>query len=247
MIVQDWLTSRPMAHRGLFDNKAIPENSLAAFERAISLNHPIEFDVRQTRDGIPVVFHDRSLFRMTGRNALVSNATWNEIRNASLLGSNQAIPSLEAALEFINGRVPVLVEIKNEGRGRDIEENTANLLDKYAGQFAVQSFNPLSLRWFINFRPNVCRGQLAGGIKGLPAINRLIDLFLVRGCANRISHPHFIAYYIGAGDVLFFENMKKRLEMPLILWTADTVEKRSFCEELGTNYIFEQSAMPAST
>lgn len=78
----------------------------------------------------------------------------------------------------------------------------------------------------------------------MAAINRLIDLFLVRGCVNRISHPHFIAYYIGAGDVLFFENMKRRLEIPLILWTADTVEKRGFCEELGANYIFEQSAMP---
>jgi glycerophosphoryl diester phosphodiesterase len=246
VIVQDWLTYKPIAHRGLFDNKSAPENSMRAFELAISFNHPIEFDVRLTKDGKLVVFHDRSLFRMTGRNMRVSGSTWDEIRHIPLLGTDQSMPSLESALEFIKGRTPVLVEIKNEGCSRNIEQKVSKILELYSGLFAVQSFNPFSLRWFKINKPTVCRGQLAAGFSGHPAINSFVDSLIRRTCIYSISAPHLIAMDVRTGDIEFFKKMKKRAKIPLILWTIDSAETRTLCQELGANYIFEQSAMLAS-
>jgi hypothetical protein len=241
---QDWLTSRPIAHRGLFDNELVPENSIKAFELAISLNHPIEFDVRLTKDGELIVFHDRSLFRLTGKKLGVSGASWQEIQHIPLLGTGQTIPTFISTLAFINGRVPILIEIKNEGCSHRIEEQILSALDRYPGQFAIQSFNPFSLLWFKRHCPSISYGLLATGLPGRPFVNVFVDIFFRIVCLYRISSPKFIAYNVTAGGIPFFENIRERLKVPLILWTVDSIEKRRICEGLGSNYIFEQGAMP---
>ncbi len=239
MVVPEWLTNRPIAHRGFFDNKAVPENSAAAFELAISRGHPIEFDIRQSRDRKLAVFHDIFLSRMTGQRWPIAACTWSEIKDLRLIGTEQSIPRLETALELINGRVPVLIEIKNESFSNRMEANVAEVLDGYSGPFAVQSFNPLSVRWFKRHRPEYCCGQLAGGLNSGMAIGRVTNYLLKNIYLNFVPSPHFIAYYALAGDISFFKSIKRLTNAPLILWTVDTQEKLALCRALNVNYIFE--------
>ena len=240
MTSQDWLTSEPIAHRGLFDNKEIAENTIGAFELAIAHGHPIEFDVRLTKDGKLAVFHDMSLLHMAGLDKAVEAASWDEIRQLTLLGTNQTIPTLRSVLEAVNGRVPILLEIKKENLKPGMEAEVARTLDNYNGPFAVQSFNPFSVLWFKRYRPAFRRGQLAGDFGGQPGMKPVANFLLRKMYFNYISRPHFVAYDIQAGDYGFFERMKKRLDIPLILWTIDTASKRELCWKLGVNYIFEK-------
>ena len=95
MLTPAWLTSTPIAHRGLHETAAgAPENSLAAFARAAEAGYPIELDVQISRDGAAVVFHDDTLERMTGNKGKVSRRSAAELTQLSLLGSDQGIPLL---------------------------------------------------------------------------------------------------------------------------------------------------------
>ena len=90
-----------IAHRGIFDNKQIPENSLLSFSKAIQLNYPIELDVQLTKDKQLVVFHDLSLERMCGTEKFISDLTLQELRNYSLLSTDEKIPSLQEVLDLV--------------------------------------------------------------------------------------------------------------------------------------------------
>ena len=100
------------AHRGLHDNNhQIPENSLAAFQRAVDAGYGIELDVQLSADRIPVVFHDATLSRMCGIDRRVDELTFAELRQLSLGNTKEQIPSFQEALAFVNGKVPLLVEL----------------------------------------------------------------------------------------------------------------------------------------
>lgn len=159
-IKKSWLFSRPIAHRGLHDTE-VPENSLLAFEKAIDEGFPIEIDVRPIDDGTVVVFHDERLTRMTDRDGYVCNLTDADLKEIRLKNSDQKIPTFAEVLEFVNGRAPLLIEIKNESKVGTLERNTLELLNSYKGEFAVQAFNPYSLEFFKKNAPQIQRGQLS--------------------------------------------------------------------------------------
>src|SRR5690554_5681004 len=105
-----WLVQQPIAHRGFHDIEAgVPENSLLAARYAI------ELDVLNTADNQVVVFHDYNLKRMTGLDRKVKDLTWEEVKDLKLLGTDQGIPLFTDFLAEIRGRVPLLIEVKNEG------------------------------------------------------------------------------------------------------------------------------------
>jgi glycerophosphoryl diester phosphodiesterase len=239
MMAESWLMEKPIAHRGLFDNVQIPENSLGAFELAIARGFAIELDVRLTKDCKAVVFHDIGLARVTGTGKSISECDWEDIKNLKLFGTDQTIPLFQSALNFIDGRVPVLVEIKNEKFSSDLERSVAILLDKYSGHFAVQSFNPLTLYWFKKNRAKYCRGQLTSDFINVPEMPNITKFLLRNMYLNALSRPHFIAYDVRAGDTLFFTGIVNKYRLPMILWTIDTKEKLALCQELGANFIFE--------
>ena len=111
----EWLIARPIAHRGVHDNdKDYPENSQAAFERAISSGFSIELDVRLLKDSEVVVFHDENLERMTKQHGRIKNCDSDQIRQIKLLDTQQTIPLLSDVLEAVAGQVPLLIEVKNE-------------------------------------------------------------------------------------------------------------------------------------
>ena len=141
------LLQKPVAHRGLHDDTA-PENGIAAFRAAVSYGYPIEMDVRLSKDGEIVVFHDASLARMTGANLNVADCTAEELSLLHLAGSQEHIPLFSDFLREIDGKVPLLIEIKNmpSVNKKAFAAHLAEALKDYRGEYAVQSFQPFYLR-----------------------------------------------------------------------------------------------------
>ena len=107
----DFILKTPIAHRGLHNVKA-PENSLAAFRLAIEHGNVIELDVHMLADGKIVVFHDDNLKRMTGVDAVIKDKTFAELSKLWLKKSSQKIPLLTEVLDLVDGKVPIIIEIK---------------------------------------------------------------------------------------------------------------------------------------
>src|SRR6185312_11488790 len=106
----------PIAHRGLWRSGGAPENSLAAFEAACRAGYGIELDVRLSADGEAMVFHDETLERLTASAGLVEEQTADELQALRLFGSCEVIPTLDEVLVLIDGRTPLLVELKTPVR-----------------------------------------------------------------------------------------------------------------------------------
>ncbi len=231
-----WLTDRPVAHRGLHDATR-PENSLAAFEAAVDAGIPIELDVHASLDAEAVVFHDEALERMTGIVGDVRAWPGHRLRELPLDGTTERIPSLAEVLAMVDGRVPVVVEIKNEGAIGVVERSVARVLDHYDGPVAVQSFNPLTVAWFRRERPQVPRGLLAGDLddSGFGLAKRVVLRHL-------LFAPHVRPAYIGYDLRALPEpavSLLRRFGVPVLAWTVRTVEERSRAIQLADNYIFE--------
>lgn len=143
------LSRHIFAHRGLHDNNhQIPENSLAAFQRAVDAGYGIELDVQLSADRIPVVFHDATLSRMCGIDRRVDELTFAELRQLCLANTQEQIPSFQEALALVNGKVPLLVELKMERLDFDIPREADALLSEYSGDYCIESFHPAALYWY---------------------------------------------------------------------------------------------------
>ena len=155
------------AHRGLHDNKEVPENSMAAFRKAVEHGYGIEFDIRMTRDRKIVVFHDDSLKRMCGADKRVEELDFGQL-SLPLLGTGEKIPALADLLALVDGKVPLLIEYKSSPFGVDVKdfcEKADELLTNYKGPYMIESFDCRVPEWFRRNRPEVLRGQLGKGIR----------------------------------------------------------------------------------
>ena len=133
------------AHRGLFDNKRIVENTINAFKKALIENLNIELDIRTTKDNKIIVFHDSNIERLTGINRLVKDMTYDELSKVNLLNTTDKIPLLEDVLKLVNNRVTLLIELKENFNSNILKEFNKLLLD-YNGKVLLQSFNPVIIR-----------------------------------------------------------------------------------------------------
>ena len=234
-IFKSWLVERYIAHRGLH-NEQNPENSIGAFKRAIEHDYPIELDVHIISDGTVVVFHDDTLSRVTGKDGYLHSLTKADLTNYTLLGTEYCIPTLAEVLELVDGQVPILIEIKNPDKVGELESATYKLLKEYKGEYAVQSFNPFSMKWFYEHAPEVLRGQLAGFFKG-EKLSFFKKFALKRMLLNKkISHPNFIAY-----DYRNLPNrfVKKFKNIPLLAWAVPKQEDYLRVVKYCDNIIFE--------
>lgn len=186
------------AHRGLHKkDKTVPENSLAAFERASAYGYGMELDVQLSKDGQVVVFHDDTLNRVCGVDSRVDEKTYDELRQMSLCGSTQTIPLFSEVLKTVRGRGPLIVELKNGKRNEELCEKAYALLSKYSGEYCIESFNPFIVRWFKKNAPEVIRGQLANPPKDYNGeVGPLTAVILGNCLLNFLSRPQFIAYKI---------------------------------------------------
>ena len=156
--------TRPIAHRGFHDVAAgVPENSIAAFEAAIEAGYGIELDVQRSLDDAAMVFHDYNLDRLTAEAGPIADRTTEALRAIPLIGGTGTVPTLIQVLDYVAGRVPLLIEIKDQdgGLGPDIgplEYAVAEALRNYTGDAAVMSFNPHSIAKMADFLPDMPRG-----------------------------------------------------------------------------------------
>ncbi|WP_044557322.1 glycerophosphodiester phosphodiesterase family protein [Halobacteriovorax marinus] len=235
--MMNWLSKTPITHRG-FHNNEFPENSLGAFEYAIKNDYAIEFDIRLTKDKKIVVFHDLDTSRVTRTNLLVKNSTLSELEKIKLEESTYTIPSLVDVLKLVNGRVPLLIEIKNEGGVGDLEEELIRILDNYKGQFAIQSFNPLSLKYISDKRENFSIGLLVGSFKK-SKISFLKKFLLKNMLLTPILRPDFFSVEYGV-DIWSQQTMLKIFSSKQIIYW--TIRNESVANDLltsGKGVIFE--------
>ena len=148
-----------IAHRGVFDNVNIIENSIKAFKEAIKLGYDIEFDVQLTKDNKLVVFHDDNLLRMTGLDKYICDCTYDEISNLTLLNTNQHIPSLDDVLKIIGDKVFMDIEIKGNKRIKIICDLLIEKLNNY-NNYSLKSFNPKVSRYLKKNYSNEKTGYL---------------------------------------------------------------------------------------
>ncbi len=159
----DWLTARPIAHRGLHDRAAGRiENSLSAARAAIDAGYSIECDVEATADGEAVVFHDADLTRLTGLPGLVRERTAAELGSLPLLRSMDTIPTLPVFLATVAGRVPLVIEVKSRFDGDlALLSRVGACLASYDGPAAVKSFDPAIVAAAVTLCPGRPRGIVA--------------------------------------------------------------------------------------
>ncbi|MCL2062359.1 MAG: glycerophosphodiester phosphodiesterase [Firmicutes bacterium] len=234
-IKNSWLMASPIAHRGLH-NADIPENSLAAFENAVLHDYPIELDVRLTDDNEIAVFHDDTLKRMTHSDGYICNVKSADLKNYLLAGSSQTIPTFAQTLETVNGRTPLLIEIKNTGKVGLLESKLCEMLTAYKGDFAVQSFNPYSLEYFKKKSPGVLRGQLACMFTKEEQASWKRRYFLSRLKLNKFSKPDFISYR--AVDLP--NKYVARTGLPVLAWTVCSHSETETVLPHCDNIIFEK-------
>ena len=232
-IKKSWLFSRPIAHRGLHGIDA-PENSLAAFGKAIDAGFPIEIDVRPIDDGTVVVFHDDKLNRMTDLDGYVCNMTKSDLEKVRLRNSDERIPTFKEVLEFVDGRTPLLIEIKNDSTVGQLERDTLELLSSYKGEYAVQSFNPYSMEFFKKNAPQIPRGQLSCFFdkKHLGFFKRFV---LKRLKMNKVSSPDFISY----NHANLPNKYVTKTKLPTLAWTVRSNAEMEKCLPYCDNIIFE--------
>jgi glycerophosphoryl diester phosphodiesterase len=152
------LFAKPFAHRGLH-GAGVVENSRAAFRAAIHAGHGIELDVQASADGEAIVFHDYELGRLTDANGKLAETSAAALRAIPLRGESDGLPPLAEILALIDGRAPLLIEVKSPGRRvAALSGAVAQALAPYIGPVAVMSFNPSVPRWFAQHRPDVLRG-----------------------------------------------------------------------------------------
>lgn len=237
-MVQKWLIQTPIAHRGLHhDDGFIPENSLAAFKRAVVAGYPIELDIQVTAGGQVIVFHDSDLERMCGLKKATRDLGEEELKSFFLKGGTEQIPLLTDVFKLVAGKVPLLIEIKSLNGVKNAKTDILQLINKYHGDIAIQSFDPFILSWFAKHIPTITRGQLAASFTGekMPFLAKLIlkNLWL-----NFLSRPDFIAYNVADLPLKKVGYLRSK-GLPVLGWTVRSELTQTQIAPYCDNIIFE--------
>ncbi len=231
------------AHRGYHDKPQIPENSMAAFRRALQNYYGVELDVHLMRDGNLAVIHDDSLLRTAGVDVEIEDLTVADLENYRLEGTEEKIPLLSEVLALFEGKTPLVVELKSaRGNYRELTEAACKLLDRYQVSYCIESFDPRCIMWLKKNRPDIIRGQLSYGFpKKADGKMSAFRRFILRNMLlNFLSRPDFIAYKLSDRQRLSVKLCRKIYKVQEVNWTIKTKEEMERAEQLGNLVIFEQ-------
>ena len=249
----DSFRAAPIAHRALHDKaRGLPENSLAAMRAAIAAGYGIECDIQPSRDGVPMVFHDYDLARLTGETGPVAQRSAAELGRIRLTGSDETIPTLADVLALVAGQVPLLIEIKDQdgALGPDVgalEAEVARTLAPYPGAVAVMSFNPHSVAAMAELAPRIARGLTTCAyaaddwplvkparreeLARIPDFDRVGAGFISHDVTDLTAAP--VATLVARG-------------VPVLCWTVRSQEQETKAREVAVNVTFEgyRAAIP---
>ncbi len=241
----------PIAHRGYHDRTAGRiENSLSAARAAISAGYGIELDIQPSSDGVPMVFHDDTLDRLTALSGPIKAQTAAKLSATSLAGTTDCIPTFADFLGLVAGRVPLLIEIKDQdgASGANVgvlEASVARVLESYRGPVAVMSFNPHSVAAMARVAPGLPRGLTtcsypARDWPSIPEAERLrlmeIPDYATTG-SSFISHE---AADLGRARV----GALKAEGAAILCWTIRSPEAEVSARKVAHNITFENYAAP---
>lgn len=238
----DWLTARPIAHRGLH-GESILENTIEAAVAAIEAGYGIECDIQLTADEEIVVFHDDTLDRLTVAHGPLRAKTSAELRKIPFRASDGHIPNLRELLSRVAGRAPLLIELKSQWDGdTKLAERAVAALAGYAGSYALMSFDPVLVHAVRLLAPGLPRGIVAERYYDEPEWANA-----TRGQKFRLGNlthiprtkPHFVAYWVRdlpALAPLFARNV---LGIPLLTWTVRTEAEQKRAQRWADQMIFE--------
>ena len=247
---KDWINSFKtfyIAHRGLFDNKTdAPENTMLAFKRAVDAGYGIELDVQITKDKQIVVTHDYNLKRICDKDILIKDLSYKEFCKYKILNSDESIPLFTDVLKLVNGKVPLIVEIKTESDYKEVTKLTSDILSSYTGEYCIESFSPYVVGWLKRNKPEIIRGQLSSdfiikkfyksAFKNWALTNMVYNIF---------SKPDFIAYNHKYGDKKCIKFWKKILGLSTIAWTVKSQEELTQALKMFDVAVFD-SFIPSS-
>jgi len=215
-----WITSRPIAHRGLHDIAAgRPENSLSAARAAVRGGFGIEVDLQPAADGVPMVFHDYTLERMTSQKGNVRDRSAAELGQLALAGTADRIATLDELLETVAGRSGLVLELKGlPGRDDGFVAAVAERLAGYDGPVAIMSFNHWLLadarREAPDLTPNLVLGLTAEGDD---------THYSEHVAALSAYDPDFVSYGIDDLPCRFVTEFRQS-GRPVITWTIRSRE-----------------------
>ena len=233
-------TKIPIAHRGLHQKEmACPENSLFAVSRAVDAGYAIEIDLQLSGDEQAIVFHDYTLDRMTSGKGYLIDHDAAELQDLQLNGSAERIPTLNSFLNLVDGRVPLLIELKDQSRkcsatSGALERATAEALGRYNGTVAVMSFNPHCIAHMSRFAPQISRGlttDTVGKVGNASTVSDPLKLYKSLG-ASFISHN---VLDLTSDLILEFKTKSD----PLLCWTVHSEKQEKRARLVADNVTFE--------
>jgi glycerophosphoryl diester phosphodiesterase len=241
--VSDWLTARPVAHRGLHDAAAgVIENTPSAFRAAIAANYAIECDVQLSADGEAMVHHDDTLGRLTDGSGRLDAQPATELKRVPFLASADHMITLGELCDLVAGRVALIVEVKSRFDGDErLPMRVAKVLGGYAGPAAAMSFDPGQVGALKNLLPPLLRGLVAQqrerGMRGehdssVPSSPRYAAQALAAGL-------QFLAYRVQDLPSAMPLIARHVFGMPLLTWTVRTSEQRARAARHADQIIFE--------
>lgn len=230
------------AHRGYHDKPQVPENSMAAFRRAVQHGWGAELDVHLLKDGTLAVMHDSSLLRTAGADVEIEDLTREELANYRLEGTQEHVPLFDEVLALFEGKTPLIIELKTaRGNHFALSKAVCKRLDSYRGRFCIESFDPFALMDVRKLRPDFCRGQLSMNFEkdraGLPFYKRFIVTNLL---LNFLTRPDFIAYKFEDRHKLSPRLCQALWRAQPVSWTIRTKQDLLACEREGAIPIFER-------
>ena len=244
MRAPDWLTARPVAHRGLHDAaRGIIENMPAAAQAAIAGNFSIECDIQLTSDGEAMVHHDDVLGRLTEGSGALLGKTLAELKAIKFMDTQERMMTLGDICALVAGRVPLVIEVKSHFNGdRKLVKRMAEVLSSYSGPAVGMSFDPDQVLALREIMPHLARGIVAereytatdwpeASPEQRRGMTHLRHAFRTR--------PHFVAYWVNELPAAAPWIARNIFGLPLLSWTVRTPDQRERAARYADQMIFE--------
>jgi len=244
MRAPDWLTARPVAHRGLHDRaRGIIENMPGAAQAAIDGNFGIELDVQLTKDGEAMVHHDDALGRLTEGSGTLLDLTSAQLKAVKFKDTPERMMSLGDLCALVKGRVPLVIEVKSHFDGdRKLVARVAEVLASYRGPAVAMSFDPdqvLALRELLPERPRGIIAQRTYDAADWPETTpaQRDGMLHLRHALH--TRPHFVAFWVEQLPAPAPWVARNIFGLPLLTWTVRTPEQRERAARYADQMIFE--------